>query len=105
MRAARIAPPEDPSALLGDERRAAALLARAVGTDLVLDLQSRSSVRFVAWTEDGVETINDVHEVVETPDAWVVFRRLGRLPVRVPRELVVRQTTEAQRWYEVVGID
>jgi hypothetical protein len=104
LRAARIAAPEEPEVLLGDEEGAAALLARAVGTDLVLELLPRSTVRFVAWTDEGVETIDGVKDVLETPEAFVVLRNAG-LPVRLPRERVIRQQREAVRTFEVVGID
>jgi hypothetical protein len=62
-------------------------------------------MRFTAWTESGVETVDDVTEVLEAPDAYLVMRRSGRFPVRVPRENVVRQQTELERWYEVTDIE
>ena len=79
-------------------------LERAFGVSLSLKLRDRSRIRFTAWTEDGVETINDVAEVLEAPDAYFVTRRSGRFPVRVPRSTVVRQLTECERWFEVVDI-
>jgi hypothetical protein len=103
LRAARIAAPADPSSLLGDADRAAALLAGAVGTDMLLELRPHSTVRFVAWTEDGVETIDGVKDVLETKEAFVVLRNSG-LPVRVARSSVIRQLREPIRTFEVVDI-
>ncbi|MCG8588381.1 MAG: hypothetical protein MJE66_03750 [Proteobacteria bacterium] len=105
LRAARVAAPRDPKALCGREREAAELLRRAVGTSLVLELRPRSRLRFVAWTENGVETVDHVTEVYESPDAYLVMRRRGRFPVRVPRDVVVRQRTECERWYDVLAIE
>ncbi len=104
LRAARVAAPEDPLELVGREGVATDLLERAVGTLLRLELQARFRKRFVAWTENGVETIDDVFEVREREDAYYVVRRGGRFPVRFERSGVVRQSTESERWYEVVDI-
>jgi hypothetical protein len=103
LRAGRIAAPE-PSALLGHARDAAALLARAQGARVVLCLRSRVSTRFVAWTESGVQTVDDVIDVFEHADAWTVAPRHGQL-LRIPRAGVARQLTEAQRWWQVVAIE
>jgi len=105
LRAARIAHSSDIEALAGREDLLLDLLGRAVGTPLAVELRPRSRLRFTAWTEHGVETVDDVSEVLEAPDAYLVFRTRGRVPVRVPRELVVRQQTDCERWYEVTGID
>ncbi len=105
LRAARVAPPSDVEALLGRADDAVTLLERAVGTPLALELRPRSRVRFTAWTDAGIETVDDVTEVLEGPDAWLVLRQKGRFPVRVPREAVVRQYTESERWYEVIDIE
>lgn len=104
LRAARVVAPE-PAALLGNAGVAADLLTRALGTELVLGVRPRSRLRFVAWTETGVETVEDVSEVVESEDAYLVLRRRGRFPVRLPRESVVRRRTERENWYEVLEID
>jgi hypothetical protein len=104
LRAARLAVPAKQEAFLGEPLRVAEKLERAFGVSLSLKLRDRSRIRFTAWTEDGVETINDVAEVLEAPDAYFVTRRSGRFPVRVPRSTVVRQLTECERWFEVVDI-
>ena len=103
LRAGRIAAPE-PSALLGHAHAAAALLARAQRARVVLCLRPRVSTRFVAWTESGVQSVEDVVDVFEQADAWVVAPRHGQL-LRIPRAGVARQLTEAQRWWEVVAIE
>jgi hypothetical protein len=105
LRASRIAAPEDPAVLIGDVDSAVELLERAVGTAMALELKPRTRLRFVVWTDERVEVIENVAEVIETPDTYMVHRRGGRFPVRVPRANVVRQVTEAERWYEIVSID
>jgi hypothetical protein len=105
LRAARIAHPADIEELAGREELLLGLLERAVGTSLAVELRPRSRMRFTAWTESGVEIVEDVTEVLEAPDAYLVMRRSGRFPVRVPREEVVRQQTELERWYEVTDIE
>jgi hypothetical protein len=105
LRAARIATPADGAALVDREQEAALLLERAIGTPLQLELRPRSRVRFTAWTDAGVETVEDVTDVLEAPDAYLVMRRKGRFPIRVPRSSVVRQRTECERWYEVMAIE
>ena len=103
LRAGRIAAPE-PSALLGHAHDAAALLTRAQGARVVLCLRSRVSTRFIAWTETGVQRVEDVVDVFEHADAWTVAPRHGQL-LRIPRAGVARQLTEPQRWWEVVAIE
>jgi hypothetical protein len=104
LRAARIAVPADKEAFLGEPAMAVSKLERAFGASLSLELRDRSRIRFTAWTEDGIETINDVAEVREAPDAYFVTRQSGRFPVRVPRDTLIRQSTECERWFEIVDI-
>ncbi len=104
LKAGRVAAPSDPLSLVGREGAAAELLQRAVGTGLRLGLQPRSRLRFVAWTEAGVQTVDDVAEVREDEHAYFVVRCGGRFPVRIERAAVVRQRTELDRWHEVVEI-
>ncbi len=104
LRAARLVRPEDPRHLFGRPDEAAALLERAVGTAVVLRIRPRSEVRFLAWTERGVEAIDEVSEVVEGEDGWLVLRRNGRSPVRVLRDAVIRTRTQCDTWYEVLDI-
>ena len=104
LRAARLAVPSDEEEFLGQPFMVAEKLERAFGSLLSLKLRDRSRIRFIAWTEDGIETIDDVAEVVEAPDAYFVTRRSGRFPIRVPRSSVIRQSTECERWFEVVDI-
>ena len=104
LRAGRVAVQGGQARFLDDAVEAARYLGRAAGTALLLDLMPRSRLRFVAWTDAGMETLDDVSDVVEAEDAFLVYRR-GRLPVRVLRTHVIRQLTERQRWYQVVGIE
>jgi hypothetical protein len=105
LRAARIAAPPEPLDLVGDQDAAADLLARAVGTRLRLELRLRFRLRFEVWTEQGVEVVNDVMDVREEEDAYVVRRRNARFPVRFERASVIRQRTKAERWQEVLDIE
>lgn len=105
LRAARIAAPASPGALVDETDEVARLLERAVGTPLLLELKPRTRLRFVAWMEDRVEVIENVAEVVETPDAYLVSLTGGRFPLRIPRDEVIRQLTETQRWFEILSIE
>ncbi len=105
LRAARIAAPPDPLDLVGRADAAADLLARAVGTRLRLELRPRFRLRFEVWTEQGVEMVDDVLDVCEEEDAYVVRRRNARFPVRFERASVIRQRTKAERWHEVLEIE
>jgi hypothetical protein len=105
LRAARVAAPREPRVLAGDEPRILSLLERARGAKVLLDVRRRSRLRFTAWTESGVETVDDVVDVAEAPDAWLVVPRGERLPVRFPRATVVRRSTRRERWYEILDIE
>ena len=105
LRAARIAVPSDPMDWLGQESLVLERLDRAIGTPLVLGLRPRTRVRFTAWLEDRIQVIDDVADVVESPDAYYVHRQSGRFPVRVSRKSVIRHRTESLRWFEILSID
>jgi len=105
LRAARISAGEEPEALLDRCEEVEHLLERAAGTRLVVEVRPRSRLRFTAWTDSGIERVEDVTDVIEAPDAWLVMRKHGRFPVRVARDQVVRQLTECERWYEVTDIE
>lgn len=105
LRAARMITPRDPTILLDQVEIVSALLEKAVGTPVALVLRPRSHIRFTAWTEDGVREVDHVSEVVEAPDAYLVLRRGGRRPVRIPREEVIRRRSDCDRWYEVLEIE
>ena len=105
LRAARIAAPSEVDALKHDPGRAAALLERALGAQVRLEVRPRSRVRFTFWTESEVDSVSDVAEVLEDESAYLVLRLGGRFPVRLLREKVVRQRTESETWHEVVSIE
>ena len=105
LQAARIAAPPEPASLLGDPIRAAALLRRALGVEVALELQPRSSVRFTVWTDRGVESVSDVADVVEDEVAWLIHRRGGRPPVLFRRDRVVRRQTACETWFEVTSVE
>jgi hypothetical protein len=105
LRVARIAAPREPLALVGRTDHAARLLTRAIGTPVRLELRPRARVRFLVWTERGLETVNDVEEVIEAEDAYLVRRRRGRFPLRFERASVLRQRTESERWHEILDIE
>jgi hypothetical protein len=105
LRAAKLAPPDDSLRMLGDVEGVTALLERALGTVVRLEVRPRTRMRFTAWTEEGVETVDGVAEVLETPDALLIFLQRGRHPLRIPRSRIVRHQLESERWYEVTQID
>jgi hypothetical protein len=103
LRAGRIAAP-DPHALLGRARHVVSLLARAKHARVALRVRPRVATRFVAWTESGVQSVEDVVDVCEYPDAWIVAPRRGNA-VRIERAGVARQLTETHPWWQVVAIE
>jgi len=105
LRAARIAAPRDPLGLVGRADHAAELLGRAAGLEVRLEVTPRTRLRFLAWTERGVETVHDVEDVIEEPDAWLVRRLRGRFPLRFERAAVIRQRVESERWHEILDIE
>jgi hypothetical protein len=105
LRAARIAAPPEPASLLGDPIRAAALLRRALGVEVALELQPRSTVRFTVWTDHGVQSVDDVADVIEDDHAWLIHRRGGRPPVLFARNRVVRRQTDCETWFEVTAVE
>ena len=105
LRAARLATPSDPTEWIGRTADVEALLGRAIGTALQLEVRPRTRLRFTAWLEDGIQVIDDVAEVTETPEGFSVRRRSGRFPVLVARKGLARQQTESIRWYEILSIE
>lgn len=105
LRAARIASPRSPRELVGQGERVRALLARAEGTRLVLSIRRRSRMSFVAWTDQGIETVENVADVVERTHDYLVHRSGSRAPLRIPRARVTRGQKRSERWYEVLGIE
>jgi hypothetical protein len=105
LKAARIATPRDALALAGRAQEAGNLLERALGRDFALQVRPRSRVRFTAWTESGVEIVDDVSDVEENDQGYLVMQRGGRFPVLFERAVVVRRQTETRRWFELVGVE
>ena len=104
LRAARIVAPRANDEILGEPEQVAELLRRALDVYVWLDLKPRSHVSFTVWTDEGVETIDNVRHVVETDDAYQVVRTPGNLPKLFMRKNVVRQRTDCTRWFEVTDI-
>ncbi len=104
LRVARIKVAARAEELIGRSDEIEALLGRAVGTELRLVLRKRSVLHFLAWTENGLVKIENISEVEELEDAFVVRPRGARFPKRIPREGVIRQKTECERWLEIVEI-
>ena len=105
LRAARLVAPAEPRSLLGQPEEVVELLDRALGTVVVLEVRPRSSVRFTVWTDQGVAWVDQVLDVVEDETAFLVRRQGGRLPIRVPRDQVVRRRTTRETWLEVTAIE
>ncbi len=105
LRIARIAAPREPDAYLERPEEVAAMLARAVGVELRLELRPRSRIHFNAWTENGVETVHDIKEVIELEDGYLAIPHASQMATYFSRDDVVRQQTEVEHWYEVVSIE
>ncbi len=105
LRAARVAPPADPMELVGHGGVAAEWLRRALGTTVRLELRPRTGLRFVVWTEQGVETVEDVEDVLEDGSIILVRRLRGLQPVSFDRASVLRRHTERETWHEVLDIE
>lgn len=104
LRIGRLATPSDPAVFLGHPELACEALRRAIGVRFRAKLRPRSRIRFVAWTDSGMEVVEDVAEVFETQDEYFITRQKGRFPLRIPRKNVVRQKTEVENWWEVLNI-
>ena len=104
LRVARISVSASVETLAGDLPRVFELLARAVGTELRLIVRPRSKLHFLAWTEEGLTKVEDIAEVSVEGDAYMVKPRGARLPQRFPRDSLIRQQTDCERWLEVVEI-
>ena len=104
LRVARIAAPRDQASYLDRAAEVAALLKRALGTELLLDVKPRARLHFTVWTEEGVDTVYDIKEVIELPDGFLAVPLRGAMATYYARKDVVRQKTEVDRWYEVVEI-
>ena len=105
LKAARNSVPRDPTEWIGRDDFLLERLDHARGTALLLGLRPRTTVRFTAWLEEGVQVIDDVAEVIEGTDSYTVRRQTGRFPVLVPRRSLLRHQTESRRWFEVLSIE
>jgi len=104
LRVARISVSANVETLAGDLPRLFDLLARAVGTELRLILRPRSRLHFLAWTEEGLTKVEDISEVTVEGDTYVVKPRGARFPRHFPRDSLIRQQTDCERWLEIVEI-
>ncbi|MCH7708986.1 MAG: hypothetical protein IH884_10890, partial [Myxococcales bacterium] len=86
LRAARIALPNDPLQLVGKVSDCIALLQRAVGTRLQIEVRPRTCLRFRVWTEQGSRRIDNVQEVIEDKYGFLVRLRNGAPSIHVPRQ-------------------
>jgi hypothetical protein len=104
LRCARISAPRTPEAYMDKPTETCALLERALNVELLLELKARSRVHFSVWTENGVETVRDVKEVVELEDGFLAVPFVSAFATFFSRKDIVRQNTEVERWYDVVDI-
>ncbi len=105
LRAARIALPNDPLQLVGKVSDCIALLQRAVGTRLQIEVRPRTCLRFRVWTEQGSRRIDNVQDVIEDKYGFLVRLRNGAPSIHVPRQDVIRHQLERERWHEVLDIE
>jgi hypothetical protein len=105
LRAARLAARGPVERWLGDPAGAHAALAGALGRRVVLTAAPRSCVRFTAWTDDGVHTLDFVADVISDAAGFSV-RRLRPLPASFfARDTVQRHETATHQWLEVVNVE
>jgi len=104
LRCARISAPREPEAYIDKPAETCALLERAIGVELMLELKARSRVHFSVWTEHGVETVRDVKEVIELEDGFLAVPFVAAFATFFSRKDIVRQNSEVERWYDVVDI-
>lgn len=105
LRAARLAARGPVERWLGDPAGARAALASALGRRFVLTAAPRTSVRFTAWTDDGVRALDFVSDVLIDPRGFSVRRRRPLAPVYLARESVLRHETTSLRWLEVLNVE
>ncbi len=104
-RAGRVAAPKPAEQWLGAPEAAAERLSAALGTALLLEVVARTRLRVTLWTEEESIAFDDVADV-EMDESALLLRRVGyRLPLRVPREHLVRHLAERRTWLQVVGIE
>ena len=61
--------------------------------------------RFSAWADAELRVIDDVQDVREDAQGFVIRRLDGRPPVRLPRQRVSRGRTTRYTWLEITGIE
>ena len=105
LRVARLSAPRPPGSWLGEPGLATDRLQSAIGRPFALEVVPRFRIRFTAWTEEETIEVSNVADVLSDESAFLV-RRLGhRIPLRVPREVVVRHETGRERWFQITGIE
>jgi hypothetical protein len=105
LRAARLAARGPVERWLGDPPGAHAALAGAVGRRVVLTAASRACVRFTAWTDDCVHTLDFVSEVVSDAAGFSVRRLRPHPATYFARDSVLRHETTTLHWLEVVNVE
>jgi hypothetical protein len=105
LRAARLAARGPVERWLGDPAAAHAALVGAVGRRVVLTAASRSCVRFTAWTDERVHTLDFVSEVVSDAAGFSVRRLRPHPATYFARDSVLRHETTTLHWLEVVNVE
>jgi hypothetical protein len=105
LRAARLASRGPVERWLGDPAAARGALASALGKRVVVSAAPRACVRFTAWTDDGVHTLDFVSDVLADGAGFSVRRARPLSASYFPRESVLRHETTLVRWLEVVNVE
>jgi hypothetical protein len=71
----------------------------------VLTAAPRACVRFTAWTDDGVHTLDFVSDVLADAAGFSVRRMRPLAASYFPRESVLRHETSMLQWLEVVNVE
>jgi hypothetical protein len=90
---------------LGDPAGAHAASIGALGRRVVLTAAPRSCVRFTAWTDDRIHTLDFVSEVVSDAAGFSVRRSRPLAPTYFARDSVLRHETTTLQWLEVVNVE
>ena len=105
LRVARLSAPRPPGSWLGEPELATRRLQAAIGRSFALEVVPRVRLKFTAWTEEDTVEVSNVADV-QSDESGFLVRRVGhRIPIRVPRELVVRHETGRERWFQITAIE
>jgi hypothetical protein len=105
LRAGRMTLPDSPYRLEEDPEGVAALLERCRGARVIVHVTVRMERVLTVWTESGVDRFRGVVDFSEDADGLSIRRRGGGSVLRVPRHSLIRFSTQAHEYSEVLEIE